>query len=59
MTIYKKGTCSSSVTASSAIYSCTKCDYTELANNDNVKNDNKKCPNCGEKMTFVSSQQSK
>ena len=50
MTLYKKGTQSSEVTVSSTVYSCTKCDYTEMA----TGNKPSKCPVCKADMVSIS-----
>lgn len=52
MTLFKKGTHDSSIVVSSSVYSCTKCDYTEMVTGD--KDDNKKCPECDATMQIVS-----
>jgi len=52
MTMYKRGTQSSSIIVSSSVYSCTKCDYTEMVSGD--KDDQKKCPVCDADMTIIS-----
>jgi len=51
MTIYKKGTHNSPVTVASSVYSCTKCDYTEMASGSNKP---KKCPVCEADMIEIS-----
>jgi len=53
MTLFKRGTQDSSIVVSSSIYSCSSCDYTEIAKD--AKNDKKKCPECGAEMTLISS----
>ena len=55
MTLYKKGTCSSSVVISSSVYACTSCDHTEIV--ESIKTaKSKKCPKCSSKMRLISSQ---
>ena len=51
MSIFKKGTCSSSVTTSNMVYVCNNCGYTEIA----TSKDNKKCQKCQSAMVLVSS----
>jgi len=53
MSIRKKGTCSSAIVVSSAVYVCNNCGYTEMAKNPDKKN--KKCPKCKSEMNIVSS----
>jgi len=53
MTINKRGTCSSSVVISSAVYVCKKCGHTIIVKND--ENGSQKCPKCDELMELVSS----
>ena len=52
MTIHKTGTHDSSIIVSSSVYSCTSCDYTELATGK--KDEKKKCPECDADMTIIS-----
>ena len=53
MTMYKKGTHDSSVVISSSIYSCSSCNYTEMAQGGSDQG--KKCPKCDVEMTLISS----
>ena len=50
MALYKKGTCSSSVTVASSVYSCKNCGYTETTGDTE---ENKSCPHCDFSMTLI------
>ena len=54
MTLFKQGTCDSSVVVSSSVYACTNCDYTEIVRNNS--GEDKECPKCHSKMRIISSQ---
>lgn len=56
MAIYKRATCSMSIVASSSVYICDGCGYTEMIRG-NMKqgSSSKKCPNCGGILNVVSS----
>jgi rubrerythrin len=51
MTIYKKGTCSSTVKASKSAWVCNACGHTTMSKSE-------KCPKCDSDMTKVSSDDS-
>lgn len=53
MTLYKKGSCKTSVVIFSAVYSCS-CGHTEIVEGNII--DNKKCSKCGDGMRIISSQ---
>jgi len=53
MTMFKRGTQDSSIVISSSVYSCSSCDYTEIATDGKDKHV-KKCPECGEDMAIIS-----
>lgn len=53
MTLYKSGTCLSSVVIATSVYSCTSCDYTEILKGE--KDHDKRCPKCQSGMIIISS----
>jgi len=54
MTLYKEGTCDSSIVVSSSVYSCTSCGHTEIV--DGSADAEKNCPKCNAPMRLISSQ---
>jgi len=53
MTLYKSGTCLSSIVIATSVYSCTSCDHTEILKGE--KDHDKKCPECQSDMIVISS----
>ncbi len=53
MSFIKKNTVSSVVVVASSVYSCTRCDHTEIVKDDDM-HDNKKCPKCEADMILIS-----
>ena len=54
MSMIKRGTSDSTVVVASAVYMCSACGHTEMAEGDPVEG--KECPTCHVKMTVVSAQ---
>jgi len=53
MTLFKRGTTSSSVVVSSSVYACTSCDHTEIVTE--AQDAEKECPKCHSSMKLISS----
>jgi predicted nucleic acid-binding Zn ribbon protein len=53
MAFIKKNTVSSIVVVASSVYSCTKCDHTEIVKDADIDED-KKCPHCEAEMKIIS-----
>jgi len=51
MSMIKRATSREKVVVSSLVYICDKCGYTEMGTSSRKKS--KKCPECGEKMNAV------
>jgi rubrerythrin len=57
MSLFKKGTCHSSVVISSTVYVCPSCGHTTvIRDNDNCTQE---CPKCNTRMNMVSSNSKK
>ena len=54
MTLVKKNTISSTIVVSSSVYTCTKCDHTEIFKNGDDIDSERKCPQCEAEMKLIS-----